>query len=120
MVSLEGHDNIVRSVSWSRYHCELLASGGIDQKIKIWSLKVQPHHLLATIGKLYTDSVIAVEFSRVKPLQCFTLSGCGEFATISLTPKFLEPLVFSRFLNEDETAEKDVEKVRFTNRLTCS
>jgi hypothetical protein len=80
--------------------------------VKLWSLKVQPHHLIATVGgKMYTDSVISVEFSRVKPLQCFTLSGCGEFATISFTPKFLEPLVFSRFTSGEDDAEKDVEKV---------
>ncbi|KAL0477255.1 tssc1 [Acrasis kona] len=114
MIHLEGHDNIVRTVSWSRYHCELLASGGIDHQVKIWSMKVQPHHILSTIGsKTFSDTVVGVDFSFIKPLQCFALSGCGEVTSISLTPKFLEPLVFSRFKEGDELAERDVEKLIF-------
>ena len=33
-------------------------TGGVDHQLKLWSLKVQPHHILATIGSTFKDTVV--------------------------------------------------------------
>lgn len=80
-----------------RYHC--------------WRYHVLVHLLI----------VATVEFSRNSkpPLQnqCFGLSSAGEFTTVTLTPMFLEPLVFSRF-SADEEQERQVEKLIYIRHFT--
>lgn len=99
----------------------MLASGGADQQLKLWSLKVQSHYALATVSSNFSDSIVGVDFSRnsnAKAIhnQCFGLSAAGEFMALTLTPSFLEPLVFSRYSYE-ETQEKHVERLIYIRKF---
>lgn len=116
IVSLHGHDNLVRSVSWSRVHAEMLATGSIDQTLKLWSLKLEPHHVLTAIGHPFSESVISVAFSAYRPNQCIAMSSCGELVTCTLSPSFLTPLVFSRFSSAEDD-EREIEKLIYLRQL---
>ena len=118
---LEGHNNVVKKLSWSHSHVELLASGGIDHCVKLWSLRVEPHHVLTTLDKgSFSDSIVGVNFSKTHASQFFAQSASGELVAVSISPSVLDPLVQSRLagdrLNRDaEEGKKDPELQELCN-----
>jgi len=116
VIALEGHDNIVKSISWSNFHCDILLSGAVDHSVKLWNLRVEPHHIIATINNTFTDSVCNVLCSKTKAMSFYCQSNSGEFATIETTSTFMSPLVTSRF-NENETEERDIEQIVYYRQL---
>jgi WD40 repeat protein len=116
LVSISAHDRIIRKIAWSKTHSELLVSGGIDHKVKIWSIRSDPHYLLEIDDKTHSDIVVGVDFSKNGKIHCHSLSSSGEFGTCVFTSQFLEPLVVSRF-HEKDVDEMFVEKKIFTREF---
>jgi len=48
-------------VDWCPTHAEFIVTGGSDRQFKLWSLRVEPHHLLASYT---TDSVVQLGRER--------------------------------------------------------
>ncbi|EFC49551.1 predicted protein [Naegleria gruberi] len=115
---LEGHNNVVKKISWSRSHVEVLASGGVDHSVKLWSLRTEPHHVLTTLDKgFFSDSILGLSFSNVTPNQLFANSASGELLAISVGSQVLDPLVQHRFFEEgsESSGKKDSEKDNIEN-----
>lgn len=108
MKILEGHNNIVKKVAWSHSHVEILASGGADHCVKLWSLRLEPHHVLSTLDKGYfTDSIVGLHFSYTQPNQFFAQSASGELIAVSISPEQINSLVQHRLEDEKTQAENE-------------
>lgn len=60
-----------------------------------------------------------MDFSYSHPQHCYALSASGEFVTTTMTSKFLEPLVYSKF-SEHEQNERNVEKLIYQRKFTAA
>jgi hypothetical protein len=63
--------------------------------MKLWSINVPPHYVLAT-QETFSSSVVGVGFSARNPYMCFGVSHNGECYTQYLNEEFLSPLINSR------------------------
>ena len=82
-------------------------SGGDDKQVKLWSMNVPPHYVLAS-QETFSSSIVGgnqwspfglmdiVGFSGRNPYMCFGVSYSGECITQYMTEEFMTPLINSR------------------------
>eukprot|EP00741_Cyanophora_paradoxa_P015667 tig00020903_g15124.t1 len=95
--SLDSHLGPATGLSWSRVHCEFIATGGLDGTWRLNSLQLAPTYQLLQHSESFSTSLAAVEFSRCTVSQLVAASTAGELVGISLARRFLAPLTPSGF-----------------------
>lgn len=116
VVKLLGHYNVVKTISWSLNHCEMLASGGADQQVRIWSLKNEPYYELESIKSNFVSPIVGLEYSESRQKNLFSLSALGSLNCINITPAFLRPLVSSRY-SEKAEREQHIENMIYNRQF---
>jgi WD40 repeat protein len=48
LVALDEHVCAATRIAWSPTHAEVLATASIDRRVRVWSLNLPPHYLVAT------------------------------------------------------------------------
>jgi hypothetical protein len=89
--------NSLYSVNWSHSHAELLVSGGVDQKLRLWNLRLAPHYLVDTLSAPFTAPLVGTAFSQTHPMQYHAVDAQGDLVSVSMTDDFLEGLCQHRF-----------------------
>ncbi|KAF0984017.1 hypothetical protein FDP41_007932 [Naegleria fowleri] len=105
------HNNnliLIGGVSKSVKLLDIRTSGGADHCVKLWSLRLEPHHVLSTLDKGYfTDSIVGLHFSYTQPNQFFAQSASGELIAVSISPEQINSLVQHRLEDEKTQAENE-------------
>lgn len=84
LVCVQARVNMCRlQVNWSHAHAEMLVSGGVDQRLRLWNLRMAPHHLVETISTPFEAPIVSTAFSQTHPHQYMATDALGDLVRTS-------------------------------------
>ncbi|EGG20463.1 hypothetical protein DFA_04234 [Cavenderia fasciculata] len=109
VVSFYAHNGPVTNINWCPSHSELMVSSGFDCSFNMWNISMPPQYLLyqRDEGGPYTYGSFFLEDGY----NNFSVNQNGDVTYSSISQKFMNPFIHSKFQDSNEIAEKRVERL---------